>query len=262
MILCAAGDAHGALDHLYAEVRAFEAALNVVFEYVLHVGDFGIWPEPARVDRATLKHDGAGDFPAWHLARLPVPRPTVFIKGNHEDFVWLDALPNDEPLPGLRYLRNGHQIILGDALLVGGIGGCYGPSDLRRPARLLQGRARRHYTKDELDTLAAGGPVDVLLLHDAPAGIAFDKRFPSGAPRRYQSEAAGLAELVERVRPSVCFFGHHHTRVDAHIAGVHCIGLNAVPWPGCLVAVELEPGGQARLLGEWPAGGGAPVQKS
>src|SRR5579859_2562294 len=30
-----------------------------------------------------------------------------FFKGNHEDFVWLDALQDAEVLPGLTYLRNG-----------------------------------------------------------------------------------------------------------------------------------------------------------
>jgi hypothetical protein len=36
-----------------------------------------------------------------------VARPTVFIKGNHEDFVWLDAHQDAEVLPSLTYLRNG-----------------------------------------------------------------------------------------------------------------------------------------------------------
>jgi hypothetical protein len=44
MILCAAGDIHGALDRLYEDVLALEAALGVRFEWVLHVGDFGVWP--------------------------------------------------------------------------------------------------------------------------------------------------------------------------------------------------------------------------
>ena len=44
MIICAAGDNHGAIDMLYSEILDFEGALNVCFEVVLHVGDFGIWP--------------------------------------------------------------------------------------------------------------------------------------------------------------------------------------------------------------------------
>src|SRR5690349_20446388 len=59
MLLCAAGDIHGAIERLYRDVLAFENALGRPFELVLHVGDFGIWPDAGRVDRATREHDGA-----------------------------------------------------------------------------------------------------------------------------------------------------------------------------------------------------------
>jgi hypothetical protein len=42
MLICAAGDIHGAMDRLYQDVIEFEAVLGVRFDYVLHVGDFGI----------------------------------------------------------------------------------------------------------------------------------------------------------------------------------------------------------------------------
>jgi hypothetical protein len=50
MLICAAGDIHGSMDRLYQDVFAFEASLGVRFDYVLHVGDFGIWPDPSRID--------------------------------------------------------------------------------------------------------------------------------------------------------------------------------------------------------------------
>ena len=104
MLLVAAGDVHGRLDRLYADVLAFERELGRSFAHVLQVGDFGVWPDPARVDRATRDHDGAGDFPAWFAAQRPVPRLTTFLHGNHEDFAWLKE--RTEVLPGLRFLRN------------------------------------------------------------------------------------------------------------------------------------------------------------
>jgi len=68
------------------------------------------------------------------------------------------------------------------------------------------------------------------------------------------SEAAGLDVVLDRVRPRVCFFGHHHTRLDAEVAGVRCVGLNKVAMPGNLVAVDLATRGRGwSLLGEWPA---------
>jgi len=249
MIFCAAGDIHGALDRLYDDVLAFEVALGVRFDWVLHVGDFGVWPDPNRIDGATKRHDGAGDFPAWWAERRQAPRKTIFIKGNHEDFVWLDAQPDAEVLPNLIYLRNGSTFDLG-GIAVGGVGGCHGPSNYGRRSRDLQGYAKRHYTREDIDKLIATGPVDVLLTHDAPAGVVFERH------RRglnWPSETAGLDDLVRGVRPRVCFFGHHHTRLDSEIGGVRCIGLNKVRMPGNLVAVEMpERGREWSVLGEWP----------
>ena len=254
MIICVAGDIHGAMNRMYEDVLAFEAALAVSFAWVLHVGDFGIWPDADRIDKATKKHDGAGDFPTWFAEGRPVPRKTVFIKGNHEDFVWLDERRSPEVLPGLFYLRNGSAMDLGtgrDALRVGGVGGCYGAADFERPSKNLQGYAKRHYTRDEIDLLRGRGKIDVLLVHDAPAGVRFE-RHRHGAG--WVSDAVGLDQLVASVRPKVCFFGHHHTRVDGEIAGVRCIGLNKVMMPGNLVAIDLEPrGGAWSILGEWPS---------
>jgi hypothetical protein len=53
MIVCAAGDIHGALDKLNADVLAFESTLGVRLDWVLHVGDFGVWPDPTRTDKPT-----------------------------------------------------------------------------------------------------------------------------------------------------------------------------------------------------------------
>ncbi len=253
MLLCAAGDIHGAMDRLYDDVLAFESAIGVHFEWVLHVGDFGVWPDADRIDKANRKHEGAGDLPRWFAERREVPRKTVFINGNHKDFVWLDSYDGDEILPGLFYLRNRRVADLGqgrDCVRVGGIGGCFGPSDYERQSKRLQGYAKRHYTRDEIDKLCRHSGIDVLLVHDAPAGVKFG-RYRRGAG--YVSEAAGLDDLLSRLRPRVCFFGHHHTRLDAEVAGIRCVGLNKVAMPGNLVAVEVDARGRGwSLLGEWP----------
>jgi hypothetical protein len=99
MLICAAGDIHGALERLYQDVFEFETSLGMRFDYVLHVDDFGIWPDPNRIDKATRYHDGAGDFPEWIRKSQRTPCPTLFIKGNHEDFVWLDAQHDPECYP-------------------------------------------------------------------------------------------------------------------------------------------------------------------
>jgi hypothetical protein len=255
VFICAAGDIHGAIGRLYDDVLAFETRLGVRFDWVLHVGDFGIWPDPQKIDRGTRNHDGAGDFSEWLAASRRAPRRTVFIKGNHEDFEWLDAQKDAEVLPGLIHLRNGCKIDLDGArrerVCVGGVGGCYGPSDYARRSSTLQGYAKRHYTHDEVDRLAATQCLDIVLTHDAPAGVRFESHRRGGG---YVSQAAGLDGLLARSRPRVCFFGHHHARIDAVVSGVPCIGLNKVACPGNLVAMEFEPKGREwSVLGEYGA---------
>jgi hypothetical protein len=84
--------------------------------------------------------------------------------------------------------------------------------------------------------------------------VEFARRRNDGSVRRrYKSDAEGLAQAVSRSRPRVCFFGHHHTRLDAEIVGVCCVGLNNVAMPGNLMAVDMpaqESGYE--ILGEWP----------
>jgi len=94
----------------------------------------------------------------------------------------------------------------------------------------------------------------MLLFHDAPAGVEFTRRRKNGSVRRrYQSEAEGLAHAVARTRPRVCFFGHHHTRLDTDIAGIRCIGLNKVAMPGNLVALDVLARDRGyHILDEWP----------
>jgi len=53
VLICAAGDIHGAIERLYEEVLAFEADLSARFDWLLHVGDFGIWPDP---EKMTAEH--------------------------------------------------------------------------------------------------------------------------------------------------------------------------------------------------------------
>jgi len=258
MIICAAGDIHGAIDRLYEDVLDFETHLGAVFDHVLHVGDFGIWPDPARINQATQRHDGAGDFPLWLTENRPAPWPTVFIKGNHEDFDWLAARQEDgdlEILPGLRYLPNGERIELtadAQSISLGGLGGCFSARDYRKPSDRLEGHARAHYTRDEIERLD-GSALDLLLLHDAPKGTELIKYDDAGREaRRYVSEADGLADLIAATAPKLCFFGHHHARAELTIGRTPCIGLNLVGRPGYLVAVAFTgEDAPPEILGEW-----------
>ena len=63
MLICAAGDIHGAMECLYEDVLAFEQNLGARFDWVLHVGDFGIWPDPEEIDSGTRNRLPSGSSP-------------------------------------------------------------------------------------------------------------------------------------------------------------------------------------------------------
>ena len=257
MWICGAGDIHGALDGMYAAILDFEQALGLTFDLVLHVGDFGAWPDPEKLDKATVKRDGPGDFARWLSQGKQAPRPTVFIPGNHEDFDYLSKFTSPrEVLPGLTYLPSGgayefkcHQ----GRLRVGGVGGCFSPNDYEKPYARLAGKARRHFTKDQVERVIAkarDGRFDVIMTHDAPTGVLV----PTRGDNKVASKAEGLGELIARTRPRLSLFGHHHVRVDGEVQGIRCIGLNCSPHAGSLVALDLpERSSEWAILGEWPA---------
>jgi len=249
MLLAVGGDIHGKLNIFFRDILALEKQLGLRFDHVLHVGDFGIWPDPSKVDKATRKHNEAGDFPHWFKNNTSAPRPTSFINGNHEDFDFLQG--KKEILPNLNYIPSGTSIEIQSlskkgTISVAGLGGCYGPSDYKRKSKDLQGYAKRHYTEDQIQNLPRA---DILLLHDAPFGIEFKGK------TKPISDSVGLDEAVRRVRPRICFFGHHHTRVSQKIDGVQCEGLNIVGRPGNIVAIEMPVSGRDyTILGEYPSG--------
>jgi Icc-related predicted phosphoesterase len=256
MLVCAAGDIHGAIDQMFDHVLQFEQQLGVSFDVVLHVGDFGAWPDPGKLDKATVKRDGPGDFAKWVNENKTAPRTTVFIPGNHEDFDYLAKFVRPtEILPGLTYLPSGEVLSFnlgGQTLRIGAVGGCFSPKDYEISSSALKGKARRHFTKDQVERVlrkTADGRLDIIMTHDAPTGVVV----PTRKGGKVASPAQGLGDLVKKTKPRLSLFGHHHARVDAEIDGVRSIGLNCAPHPGSLVAIDFAGhSSQYLVLGEWP----------
>jgi predicted phosphodiesterase len=85
MFICIASDIHAAMDRVYDDLLAFEESLNVRFDYVLHVGDFGVRSDPDRIDKAARKHDGTGDLPVNYRLLPANSRASVVRSGNTPD---------------------------------------------------------------------------------------------------------------------------------------------------------------------------------
>ena len=245
--VCAVGDCHGALTAMYRIVEEIEKKAGREADLVVQTGDLGVWPDPSHLDRATAKHDQPGEFEQWLREQRPVPRPTIFIAGNHEDFTFLGRLKTGTIVANLTFLAWGDTITVdvgGWGLRIAGVGGCYGPTDYH--LRHVSGRQRRHYTEAELrrvaDEAKAGSRIDILLMHDAPAGRVINTGVNRDHRKQVTSRSAGLEELVKAVKPRLCLTGHLHMCSDRLVAGVRTVGLNMIPHPGSVLMLEFQPG--------------------
>ncbi|RZD14672.1 MAG: hypothetical protein EVJ47_05770 [Candidatus Acidulodesulfobacterium ferriphilum] len=266
MNICVAGDVHGRIDKFYENIRDFELKLKISFDVVLQVGDFGIWIDEKNHDGITKLHGGTGDFPKWHKGKRAVPIKTYFINGNNEDFNFLEAvkLSGDfEILKNLFYVPNGTvaDIKAGtgmaayksgkdaslnggntENLVVAGIGGKYDPEYFNHR------EADRYYTKYEIDNLIkhANGNIDIFISHDAPEGVLIE----DNDKKRYYPKAAGLRELILKIKPKIVFFGHHHGVCKSEIEGIPVYGLNVLGEKDSLLGFKIK-NGAIKILGKY-----------
>lgn len=205
MILFFAGDCFGEIRRMYDAVLDLEASLGVQADWVLQVGNLGVWPDPKRADRAT-KRGGAGDFASLYLSDSPAPRPTVFISGKHDDHRWMNEryqLCQMELCPNLSWLVNGYQTTIGrdeEKLRVLGLGKVFSPSSYTNSKRGNPSKRFSHYTLNEVQRACAQGPVDLMITHEAPHGAKLG---------RYMSEAEGIAKVCFATRPKLLVHGHY-----------------------------------------------------
>lgn len=111
------GDLHGHITLAYRLLKRWEVEHNKVFSTIFQVGDFGAYPPPFRADKATMRFyekdrdelsfvdyqqgsDEAAEILGEHaLSHRRISADLFFIKGNHEDFEYLDSLPQPGPYP-------------------------------------------------------------------------------------------------------------------------------------------------------------------
>lgn len=184
-VLCV-GDTHSNLPAWSMDVEA--AIAHEAADLVIQVGDFGWWPSRAQgfIDRAAA-----------------APVPVYFIDGNHEHHIELaDAVARtrattgqvDGPVPlagNLSYLPRGTRLALG-GVTVCVMGGAH---SIDR-ASLHPGRGwfpQEAIGDADIERAEQGGPADVLISHDAPAGWTI----PNLAPR---PAAVEMAERTTRLR--------------------------------------------------------------
>lgn len=164
MKILLAGASEGFLHPLFDAAEAAQAS------WVVSCGDFGAWPDPARMDRASRQHGGK-DFARMYVGAdsRALRVPVLFISGVHEDHRWLDerrAVGNTEVLANVHHLAQGFKTVIGQHdpidCRVTGLGKAY--SEATYSGEYTK-RSRRHYTRSDQEKACSSGPTDLLVLH-------------------------------------------------------------------------------------------------
>jgi hypothetical protein len=149
-----------------------------------------------------------------------------FIQGNHENWEYINELKEIEsplflPNGSLTAYRNNSY-----SYFIGSLGGNYSPKQFYRKTEDLSGNNRRFFTEEDYESLIINHGsldkmlgVDILLTHEAPSPFSKGNR-DMGNPI--------ITKLIEKVKPGIHFFGHHHIFKMLDVNGVVSISLDLV----------------------------------
>jgi hypothetical protein len=221
------GDLHGYILLAFKLCVRWQQETGQQLDLILQVGDLGVFPDRTRLDRATRRHGERNpvvfSFQEFFMAERPevttlveeLSCPLLFVRGNHEDHGWLDALEQRFPNPcfpvdaylRLWCLKTGVPYTFQrgeEAITILGIG------RVGRPASFE--KTKPHYIQpDEQHLLERLGdmPVDIVLTHDAPR----DRIYPG-------SGSLEIEQALRRHQPQYHFFGHYsgpsHHRLETN----------------------------------------------
>lgn len=199
------GDVHGAGGWLRLAVRAANA---LGINRILQLGDFGYWPHYGNGKEFLNNAQGV-------LANYDVE--LWWIDGNHENHDYLAEVPRDED----GFWRSGSIVHIGRGSRWEWGGrtflGCGGAYSIDKHYRREGESWWAGETITEADLRRCSGPpVDVLVTHDAPWGVAGvfgpgtvgnKDDYPESAANRKR-----VAALCDDVRPRLLVHGHYHHR--------------------------------------------------
>jgi len=207
------GDTHG---QAHAVRSALTAAVAQDCQAVVQLGDFGWWT-----------HTDAGrQFADTADADATEAGVTLyFLGGNHENWDELDRLTESGPRDdggavvvgaSTRYLPRPHRWQWRGAVLAA-LGGAWSIDERRRVAH-WSWWPQEQPGIEHAEELCDGGPIDVLLCHDAPGELdlslaAFggdDRDDGAGGPMSARGPRSLLDMVVARCEPRLVAHGHWH----------------------------------------------------
>lgn len=241
------GDWHGNAGWALTAIRS---AARKGVRTAIHVGDFGIdWPGAKRGRYETKLNK--------YLAELGIT--LVVSGGNHDNWDTLEKLlVEDDGLAtirsNIRVLPRGGRTMI-EGLAVGGLGGAFSV-DYEYRTEAKNWWANEEPTHEEADALVAGGPLDILITHDAPTGVPLtgDFRLSPELTEKANRTRNLLREVVDSLAVPHLFCGHWHqrrihelsnsngtvTRVDVLNMENSRHGNGVLVWPG-QVPLRIDP---------------------
>ncbi len=206
-LLAFAGDWHGNID--WAAGRVMSAAARGV-DVIVHAGDFGMWHG----------YEGAAYRVSLEKVCARAGLPILWVDGNHEDHHLLQGLPQVDGLGRVTehvwHLPRGTRWSWG-GLLWGALGGATSV-DRRMRSEGRDWWAEEALTDEDVTRWQAGGPVDVAITHDCPAGVDIPGITRASGVQFWGVEAIDTAEAHRRLLadalaptlPALIVHGHFH----------------------------------------------------
>jgi predicted phosphodiesterase len=218
MIILFIGDLHGKLDMMEDTIRQ-----NMDVDFVLQVGDFGAFFDDGKGSGIPLHRRCQSDFPKYISECTGFSKPVFFIKGNHEDFTYLDSLEQkssqSEPIyivNNLYYIPNGRVITL-HGIKIAAIGGNYSPVCFYNPK---SGGKRKHFDIHEFEKIIDVKNIDIFLTHDAGLDMVSGKRFSNLSKE--------LLDFGIKLKPKYWVHGHFHKYYEKIIDNIKIVGLGKI----------------------------------
>lgn len=190
-------------------IMALYEKITEPVDWIVCTGNLGVWPDIARVDRATKQRARQGDFATLYLEGWQAPIQTLFVSGVHEDHKWLYQRVQSgqlEILPNVHLLANGYRTTIGDmtnVCRVTGLGKVYSKSTYEGK---FNKKSPRHYTRNEVTKACSSGPTDLLLMHENP------------------DTGDGLKNLIYATRPKLVAYSAVNSKVSKCVS-VPTLGL-------------------------------------
>lgn len=227
------GDIHGRIFHAIAAVTMWQIKKEQKLDMIIQVGDFGAYPSPDEImlNNKFIREDPTElDFSKYIKADLKLQDdlkyirqkficPIHFIRGNHEDFEWLNIISEHDSkiapvdkIDLIHYIPDG-AIIDFHGVRVAFLGGVETNAE---DAKSIKDRAYNNLIKNK------PGSIDILVTHDSPYGTGIS----------YTGEVQGskkVTELLKALKPRYLIAGHyHHVIGPQSIEKTQYLGLNTL----------------------------------